>query len=222
MKKSILLFLALLLVSLDFAHQPRVVDGSGIIQITNPEISQAFYGELNGSPAQFEIRSDSPFELYAGITVPAVDDAKKDFSANVSKGGSQVMFLNASSSDWAYFYEEFGGDGYYMGPEGKINAESGTYEIAIFNPSHKGRYVLVVGEKEEFPPGETVNALLLLPTLKSRFFDKSPFEAFTSKIFLFTIGPVLAIIALLALVYWFFKVRKNENMRTRKKPKRSG
>jgi len=201
----------LLVACISFAHQPRIVSGTGVTGIINPEVSQAFYGELNGSPAFFEIRSDKPFELYVGILIPALEGESKDKSVNVTMGGKQIIFLDATNSNWSYFYEEFGGDGYYSGPDAKLNVTPGTYQIKVYSPDNQGKYSFVVGEKEEFPIGESINALILLPTLKSWFFNKSPLEAFISLIYIFTLGPVILAAGLVAaFAYWFFKRRKKK------------
>jgi len=203
MKRSLVL---LVLVYAVFAHQPRIVEGSGIVEITNPQISQAFYGELNGSPAVFEIKSDAPFELYVGITVPAIEGARIDKSVEVTSldaGGKEkrILFLNASG-EWRPFHEEFAGDDYFQGPETRMNASAGTYRITVSSPGNAGKYALAVGEEEVFGPGETINAVVLLPKLKSWFFGKSPFEALFTKVYLFAFLPVFAIVAVLALGTW--------------------
>jgi predicted membrane protein len=62
MRKNIIFcFLAaMLLLGISFAHQPRLVSQTAgekpvAIQVQNPEISQAFYGELKGSVDTYEI-----------------------------------------------------------------------------------------------------------------------------------------------------------------------
>jgi len=206
------LFIMLLFFAcLSYSHQPRIVFGTGVTGIINPEVSQAFYGELNGSPAFFEIRSDKPFELYVGILIPALEGESKDKSVNVTMEGKQIIFLDATNSNWSYFYEEFGGDGYYSGPDSRMNVSAGTFRIEVFSPTNKGKYSFVVGEKEEFPIGESINALILLPTLKSWFFNKSPLEAFISLVYIFTLGPVILVAGFIAaFAYWFFKSRKKK------------
>jgi hypothetical protein len=200
MKKALIF---LLLASLIFAHQPRIVEDGGIVEISNPEISQAFYGELNGSPAVFEIKSDVPFKLYVGITVPAIEGARTDKSVEVTVLGSDgsekvVFFLNASDK-WEPFYEEFAGDDYFQGPDRRADVSAGTYRIRVSSPENNGKYALAVGETESFGIADTINAVVLLPKLKSWFFAKSPFEAFFTKIYLFAFLPVFSILAVLTL-----------------------
>lgn len=72
--------LALLLVflftslSMVTAHQPRLEVGQNAtyenaIVVETPEISQAFYGKLTGSPNYYKITSDKPFKLYINLLV---------------------------------------------------------------------------------------------------------------------------------------------------------
>jgi len=209
MNKTILFVLALLIVPTALAHQPRVVEGSGITQVKNPEISQAFYGELDGSPAVFEIESDAPFKLYAGITVPAIEGAEKDKSVDIEaldqKGDwKRIVFLNASSG-WTPFYEEFAGDDYFQGPQARASLSAGVYRITVSSPGNRGKYALAIGEEEVFGVGDTINALILLPRLKSWFFNKSPIDAFFTKIYLFALMPVIVIIIVLAMLVWALK-----------------
>jgi hypothetical protein len=189
-----------------FAHQPRIVEGTGVVEIKNPEISQAFYGALSGTPAVFEIKSDAPFRLYAGITVPAIQGAKTDKSVKVTVLDSdgvekEVFFLNASR-EWKPFYEEFAGDDYFQGPEARVDASAGTYRITVSSPDNTGKYCLAIGETESFGVTDTLNAIVLLPTLKSWFFGKPPSDAIFTKIYLFAFLPVFGIAAFLALGVW--------------------
>jgi len=38
-----------------------------MVEVKNPEISQAFYGELKGRSAEFRIQSGTDFRLYVGV-----------------------------------------------------------------------------------------------------------------------------------------------------------
>jgi len=198
------------------AHQPRIVSEEGIIQIKNPEISQAFYGELKGKAVDFEIDSDQPFKFYAGLLVPDLPDIRKDISAGVSlvgEGGKKFLFfLNGENYKWTYFYEEFAGDTYYKGPEVRADLEKGKYIIEVFSGDNLGKYVLAVGEKEEFPVNETFNTLKILPRLKKDFFGKSLFTAFFNKIGLFIFLPLIIILAVVIFLFFLVKyIKKKKN-----------
>jgi len=205
----------LVLVSATLAHQPRIVSGE-LTQIENPEVSQAFYGQLKGKPDYYQIKSDGPFSFYVGILVPDLQGIGKDVSGEITKGhehekGEMLFFLNGLDHEWTYYYEEFGGDSYYKGPELRrnpdeqglprgVDVDEGTYTIKVFSPDNEGKYVLVVGEREEFPLNEIIKTLFVLPTLKVQFFGKSPWTAYFNLIGLFLLISVLVIVGIVVVV----------------------
>ena len=217
MSKKIPLFVILFFVFVPvfvFAHQPRLVEGN-FIEVKNPEISQAFYGELAGEPAYYKIESDKPFNLYVGILVPDIPDIGKNVSAEIylEKEGQKELLalLDGLNHSWPGYHEEFANDDYFWGPEFRdenaeefipkgIRVESGVYLVKVFSPDNQGKYVFVVGEKEEFPAGEIINTIKILPKLKSDFFGKSAWSAFFNRIGLFLIIPLLIIIAVFSLL----------------------
>ena len=191
----------LLAISLASAHQPRLVYGEiSTIEnpfiITNPEISQAFYGELKGSPDYYVIESLTPFNLYLNILAPAgIKLERKDFSVDVNNG---EILLNGTNMTWTKFFEPFAGDNYWKGPEAETNA-SGKYLIKVFNADNEGKYSLAVGKTESFPVGETVKTIFLMPRLKI-FFETSPFTAFFNIIGLFLFGAIAIIITIILII----------------------
>lgn len=200
----LMLFFAVTKVS---AHQPRIVSGT-YTEIKSPEISQAFYGELNGQPELFGIRSDRPFRLYVGVLVPDIKNVSKDVSAKIFKDDQELYFLNASSSDWHSFYEEYGGDNYFWGPEYKADdstanklkgrqMEAGVYLIKLFSPNNTGKYILAVGDKEVFPPKEIIHAVAISPQLKTNFFEESILSIFYGRSALYLFVPVAILIMFL-------------------------
>lgn len=169
------------------AHQPRIVH-EDLTEITNPEVSQAFYGELHGAQAEYRINSARDFRLYIGILVPDVPNIRKDIAAEIYrlKDGAKetVALLDGSRFKWTPFYERFAGDNYFWGPEyaaddsqkavvlkGRL-VPGGDYRIRVFSQNNQGKYVLVVGDLEEFPPKEMLSALSIVPQLKLRFFGE--------------------------------------------------
>ncbi len=115
-----------------FAHQPRIVE-SDSVKIKNPEISQAFYGELQGAPKIFTISSDEDFRLYVGLLVPDLPGIRKDVSArifhNVDGNESELEFLDGSFYEWTPFFEEFAGNNYFWGPE--YAAKNSNREVGL-------------------------------------------------------------------------------------------
>ena len=189
------------------AHQPRIVEESFTL-IENPEVSQAFYGELKGQPDYYQIQIEYPIKLYVGILLPDVKDIDKDVSVEISKGDKFYHLLDGVSFEWQPFYEEFAGDNYFKGPEFSAGEESGDYTLKVFSPDNQGKYVLVVGEKEEFPFNEMINTLVSLPRLK-KFFDKSPWQALTAPIILrFIVLPIVLLIAIIFVIFFLVRRRR--------------
>jgi hypothetical protein len=197
----------LLFSAVAYAHQPRIVSQQLTI-VENPEVSQAFYGELKGVPASFRISSDQPFQLYVQLLVPDIPGVSKDISAEVSS--EKVSYkLDGTGYNWTSFYEEFAGDYYYGGPELNVSAEAGDYDIVVYSKDNEGKYVFVVGQKEEFPLKETINTIFVLPKIKQDFFGKPAYTAFFNMIGLFIFGSViLAAVAIIAAIFLIRRYRR--------------
>jgi len=209
---TIFIFILLLLETTS-AHQPRIVSDE-VTLIENPEVSQAFYSNLNAKPEYYQIKSEKEFKLYVGILVPDLENIGKDISVEVftehihtekenndSKEHEIILLLNGLEHNWTYYFEEFAGDSYYKGPEKSLYLDAGIYNIKVYSPDNEGKYVLVVGEKEEFPLHEIINMIFTLPGLKKDFFEKSPFTAFFNRVGLFLIIFIVFILAAAVFVY---------------------
>ena len=155
------------------AHQPRIVE-SRETTVLSPEVSKAYYGKLTGVPDVYIINSTVPFNLYVNVLVPDIKGQKKDVSATILKDGSELAKLDGVNFEWKKFYEPFGADTYWMGPEYKARREAGSYEIRVSNPGNDSKYSLAIGELEAFDMKEGINALTLIPQLKKNFFNESP------------------------------------------------
>ena len=193
----------LLILPIASAHQPRLTMGLDIhsentsLLVENPQVSQAFYGELNGRPDYYKIILDKPARIYFGITAPAIPEQVTDFTVELydhkDTAITQVFLLDGTKSQWKPFYEEFGGDWYLQGPEARENLTNVTYYIKVSSPSNQGKYALAIGEEESFPPGETLNTYLLLPIIKQQFFGKSiGFSLFHFLGIVLAMGPFFA------------------------------
>ncbi|MDD1763990.1 MAG: hypothetical protein LUQ70_04685 [Methanobacteriaceae archaeon] len=197
------------------AHQPRLDTGSTVsvenpILVENPEISQAFYGQLNGEPAYYQIKSDQPFQLYVNLLVPTSPGQGGEFiSAEVTdQTGKVVMFLNGTNSTWAPYFEEFGGDYYLKGPEATLQVPAGTYTIKVFNSQNQGKYSIAIGKIETFPANEALAALFTLPLLKEQFFAKP-----LSTLFFEFIGIIFALGSVMVLFTLMIKSRKSQDVK---------
>ncbi len=168
---SLLVFF--LVPTLTSAHQPRTVQ-SETTKVIEPEISKAYYGTLTGSPHIYTIESEVDFDLYVNILVPDIEGQKKDVSAVILKDGKELSVLEGLNFNWTQFYEPFGADTYWMGPEHKTRAEAGAYEIRVWSSNNDSKYSLAIGEIEAFDRAEGMNALTIIPELKRDFFNESP------------------------------------------------
>ena len=193
MKKNIIITLVILFFPiLVFAHQPRLITDKDSIEIIEPEISKAYYGELKGAPDVYKIESDIDFKLYVGILVPDIENIGKDVSAYIYKLNNNLekeilSYLDGENFKWENYFEEHAGDDYFWGPEFKSErstqtflegkeVEAGSYTIEVLSPDNQGKYTLAIGEKEKFPPSEIINATKLLPKLKKIFLKNLPLQ----------------------------------------------
>lgn len=174
------------------AHQPRLIyDQPGEITIEAPTISKAYYDELNGTPRTYKFSLTEPTEVYLNVLVPDLADSQKNYSFKVMQNGQDLFDVSGQDYTWEQFYEPFGGDNYWKGPEIKNQYEKGDYTVVVSNPENKGKYVLAAGDIESFPLNESVKTLQNLPELKKDYFGKSSLSAFNNYIGLFLGGLIL-------------------------------
>ena len=182
--KIILLCISILFLasSIAQAHQPVIVKSQSSkdkpVLVKKPEISHAYYGELVGEPHYYRIVSPKEFILYVNILVPDFSPktepiAKHDMSFQVLIEEESLFMVDGSRSEWHRFYERYGRDHYYMGPEYERNVPAGTYYIKVFNRNNGGKYALAIGKKESFTPWGLVGAMLKARSLDKWFFKPS-------------------------------------------------
>lgn len=212
----ILGFFVFLLASISIvsAHQPRLVVGNNAtmenpIVIMNPEVSQAFYGELKGQANYYKITSDKPFKFYINLLVPSSQGIPPDFiSAQLlDSSGNVIITINGQNSTWEPYFEEFGGDYYLKGPEARANLTAGTYYIKVYNSANEGKYNIAVGEIESFPIDESLKALVTIPLLKEQFFGKP-----VTPLLLEFLGIILALGSLMVLFSMLLRSRKSDEL----------
>jgi len=201
--KNKFLFLAfslLILPTLALAHQPRITE-SRLTIVPSPEISKAYYAQLAGVPDVYVINATTDFDLYVNVLVPDIAGQKKDVSATIVKVGDNgpLATLAGPTHTWTQFYEPFGADTYWKGPEYKSRANAGTYEITVSSPANDSKYSLAIGEIEAFDQKEGMNALTIIPQLKKDFFAESPIGFIASP---FGWG-MIAILYILAFIFGF-------------------
>jgi hypothetical protein len=232
MYKKIIFFclLAIFFTAVPFlasAHQPRIVEQNKIT-VLDPEISKAYYAELKGNPQVYDIKSDKPFNLYVNLTVPDVEGQRTDFGYYIYKDGNLAQPLSqfyGGSFQWSKFWEKFGRDSYLEAASYQNEVEAGDYQIQVMNIDNQGKYVLAIGEKENFDFKESMNAINLIPKIKRDFFNESPINFILSP---FGYGYII-LIFILAFIFSFIirlmfkklaknpirKVNKNINTRDR-------
>ncbi|MFC1647568.1 DUF2892 domain-containing protein [Patescibacteria group bacterium] len=181
MKKIHLILISLFLVAFSgtaLAHQPRNPEGNEIV-ISDPEISKAFYSKLDGEPHIYIISSDTPFVLYVNVLVPDIPNQKKDLYVKIVKDrdvDNPLSILDGNNYEWTKFFEPFGHDSYWMGPEYESDVESGEYQIIVSSENNDTKYSLATGKIETFDFKESINALTMIPKNKREFFEKSPID----------------------------------------------
>jgi len=156
-----------------YAHQPRLVE-TDEITVVDPAVSKAYYGTLTGTTHIYTVNATEPFNLYVGILMPYTKDSKKDVTAEIQRGDQVIKLLGGKDANWKSMFEFFGQSSYWDGGEYKAQVEADTYTITVSSTENDSRYSLAIGEIEAFDGKETVNALKLIPKLKSNFFNESP------------------------------------------------
>lgn len=196
--------LSLLIVpTLTYAHQPRVTE-SETTKIVDPEISKVYYGQLKGNSHSYFIESEQPFNLYVNILTPDIKSQKNDVSARIYKNETEIVYLNGLDHNWTRFYEPFGADKYWSGPEFDTNAESGNYEIIITSTNNDSKYALAVGKIESFNTKEVINTLKIIPKIKHLFFEKSAIGFIASPFGILYVFLLYSASALFGLTYRTF------------------
>ena len=188
MKIKLLFFVVFLFATISsFAHQP-ILNSDGEMSpnkpyiIENPEISKAIYSTLEGTDHYYMISSDKPFNFYAGLTVPKIDNCDDflRFSFAVLDNDFHIIQeFDGQKFQWWEWYEPYGKKWYWVGPEyGKDFKSSnlfdaGTYYIKVYNKDNIGKYVLAIGDIEKFTPVVIAKTLVALPKINKKFWDKS-------------------------------------------------
>lgn len=185
MKKHLIFlfcFLVIPLVANAFAHQPRLVieqinSQTSPIIIEEPEISKAYYGQIEKSSEYYKIDSSKGFDLYLSLQIPDIPMQSKNIILELKdESGLQLMYLDSSKHHWEKFHEDFGNADYLSGPSIQMALPSGIYTIKI-NGDENIKYVLVTGLKEEFPASEFLNSLFLVPKINQEFFGMNSFQS---------------------------------------------
>jgi hypothetical protein len=190
------------------AHVPLVVtqtDLHDVVTIEDPDLSQAFYGLLQGFPHTYEFTVTQPMKLFVEVLVPDIESSTNNVSSiivrEVERSGrvTEIARLPAKDAAWESFFEPFGGDSYRRGPRFEAGIEPGKYRVEVHTPDNVEKYVLVVGKREEFAGIGYFELLGRIAEVKV-FFEK-PRISIVQSPFVY-IPLIIILIAFGALWYW--------------------
>jgi dipeptidase E len=208
---SALLLLGCLSPGFVLAHQPRIIySQTGNIQVTAPEVSQAFYDELKGAPRDYFIESSKDFDLYLNLLVPSVANITGRYSADVfNEQGDKIYSLDGDSVEWKPYFEEFGRDWYLSGPELDKNVPAGKYKVEVYSKevppqkANQGKYVLAVGKVESFDAISILNVYWQIPLLKVQFFKTSVLQFFITPFGIWGASALGILLLVITLINYF-------------------
>ena len=187
MKKCITSFLLLLLLTHAYAHKPVLNENSAYppdapYEIEDPEISKAIYSTLSGNPHYYRIQSNVNFDFYAGILAAKIGECalESKFSFEVLDSEfHRIDLADGENFEWIPWYEEYGKQWYWNGPEIGKNFlsdrvyKAGTYYIKVFNDTNTGQYIMAVGDIEKFSFTDIVGLLFSMGDIENEFWDPS-------------------------------------------------
>ncbi len=191
-----------------YAYIPRVVTQESLFDITpieDPELAQTFYGSLADFPHTYEIRAKEPFHLYVEVRVPDNTSSMNIVNGIIvretgRKGRvEEVARILAKDASWESVYEPRGGDTYRKGGIFERDLEPGVYRIEMSTPDNRQKYVLVVGQREEFGAIGYFETIGRIAEVKA-FLGKSKVRIIESP---YVYAPlILIIIVLIGARYW--------------------
>ena len=186
MKKIISAIILLSFLTQAYAHKPVLNEKSKYpvdapFEIEDPEISKAIYSTLTGDPHYYRIQSEVDFDFYAGILAAKIGECALDskFSFEVLDSNFEKIYLaDGENFNWVPWYEEYGKQWYWNGPEIGKNFlsdevfQAGTYYIKVFNNSNTGQYVVAVGDIEKFSFTDIVGLIFSMGDIEDQFWNR--------------------------------------------------
>jgi hypothetical protein len=187
MIKPLALLSLLLVCTQTIAHKPVLNENSTYpadapYEIEEPEISKAIYSTLSGDPHFYRIDSESDFNFYAGILAAKIGDCELEekFSFEVLDSEfHSIRLADGENYEWTPWYEEYGKQWYWNGPEVGENFlsnevfKAGTYYIKVFNNSNSGQYIIAVGDIEKFGFTDIVGLIFSMGKIEDEFWNPS-------------------------------------------------
>ncbi len=163
--------------------EPKTQDAPYVID--EAEHSKAIYAILDGQPDWYRIEETTPFDFYVGLTAPKLEscDLQKTFSFDVYDAQfNRIDGRDGTTFEWWPWFEEFGKEWYWVGPEiGATFASTtvypaGTYYIRVHNQTDSGKYVLAVGDQERFGLGTILTMFGTVRETERLFWDEADCE----------------------------------------------
>jgi len=189
-----------------FAHQPNYIGNEVEIINTEPDISKAYYGELTGLEAVYQIYVTSALKLYVQILSPKIEGSEKDFLVLITDDKENIVAnLSTSTEGWQSWYEEYGGDWYWRGPSFSEVVPAGTYNIIISNRNNIGKYSLAIGETESFPISKFINTIQQLYSVKTKFFNEPWYGIFYGVIGRYLLFSSIILIIIVCFFIYYAK-----------------
>lgn len=185
MKQLIITFLFIFSFTQSYAHKPVLNENSTYpadapYEIEEPEISKAIYSTLTGDPHYYRIQSDVDFDFYAGILAAKIGECalERKFSFEVLDSEfHNIDVADGENFKWTPWYEEYGKQWYWNGPEIGKNFlsdriyKAGTYYIKVFNSNNTGQYIMAVGDIEKFSFTDIIRLIFSLGDIEDEFWD---------------------------------------------------
>ena len=143
------------------AYVPQIVVQESLHDITvidDPELSQAFFGELQDFPHTYEIRADKSFTLYTQIRVPELESSKNNVSGIIIKEQKkgrveEVARFLAEDALWTVNKDRLIGEEYREGAQFEKELGPGVYRLEVHTPDNIEKYILRVGKNEDMNIG---------------------------------------------------------------------
>lgn len=167
------------------AHVPVIDTNAKTAQspylIDDAEHSRAIYAILDGDADYYRIDEAEPFDFYVGLTAPKLEacDLQETFSFEVMNTEMEVIDnRDGTDFNWWPWFEKFGKQWYWVGPEiGEDFASTtvypaGSYYIRVFNDENQGKYVLAIGDVETFGLGTLLKLRGTIRQIEAVFWDE--------------------------------------------------
>lgn len=191
------------------AYVPQIVVQESLHDITlidDPELSQAFFGELKNFPHTYEIHADKSFTLYTQIRVPELESSKNNVSGIIIKEQKkgrveEVARFLAQDAPWTVHRDSLIGETYREGAQFEKELGPGVYRLEVHTPDNLEKYVLRVGKNEDMNIGyfELLGRIIAVKD----FYETSAFWIIMSP---YVYIPVLVLGVFGAL--WYMRMRK--------------